>query len=71
MDLVDELCALQLEGVENWEDALFSFGATTKVVGARKPPRARYGCGNGEQVAPLGTPVAFAAHFGRLSPGAG
>ena len=38
-DLVDELCALQLEGEENLRT--FSFRATTKVVGAGKPPQER------------------------------
>ena len=40
LDLVDQLCALQLEGEENWE-LTFSFRATTKVVGSGEPPRER------------------------------
>ena len=38
-DLVDQLCALQSEGEENWQDIFLT--ATTKVVGAGKPPRER------------------------------
>ena len=49
-DLVDELCALQLEGEENWEDILLQ--GHNQGGGSQAPANRP---GNGEQLAPLGT----------------
>ena len=62
--LVDQLCAVHLEGEENSEDVLLSGPQPRSWAPVDRP-------GKGEQVASLGNQVAFAAHFGRPFPGAG
>ena len=62
-DVVDELCALDLEGEENWEDILLH---SHNQRGGRR----QTAVGTVNKWLPPGTQVAFAAHFGRPFPSA-